>query len=120
LFEFLKRKQPAIDEMSQDAFTREHGPSMIFTARLQMLPEFPDELSSVSYVHAGIDELGFGRSWSGPFALQAPRGAVRPRGRGSQGRCLTLAQREEIALGRAGGQSVRSIPAGIGYAPSTV
>jgi len=48
-------------------------------------------------------------------------GGVRPRrGRGLKGRCLTLAQREEIALGRARGQSVRSIAAAIGRAPSTV
>src|SRR4029453_6025830 len=39
-------------------------------------------------------------------------GGVRPRrGRGLKGRCLTLAQREEIALGRARGHSVRSIAA---------
>jgi Helix-turn-helix domain len=37
-----------------------------------------------------------------------------------EGRCLTLAQREEIALGRARGQSVRSIAAAIRRAPSTV
>ena len=48
-------------------------------------------------------------------------GGVRPRrGRGLKGLCLTLAQREEIALGRARGQSVRSIAAAIGCAPSTV
>ena len=48
-------------------------------------------------------------------------GGVRPRrGRGLKGRCLTLAQREEIALGRARGQSVRSIAAAIGRSPSTV
>jgi hypothetical protein len=48
-------------------------------------------------------------------------GGVRPRpGRGLKGRCLRLAQREEIALGRARGQSVRSIAAAIGRAPSTV
>jgi transposase, IS30 family len=48
-------------------------------------------------------------------------GGVRPRrGRGLKGRCLTLAQREEIALGRARGHSVRSIAAAIGRAPSTV
>ena len=41
-------------------------------------------------------------------------GGVRPRrGRGLKGRCLTFAQREEIALGRARGQSVRSIAAAI-------
>jgi hypothetical protein len=46
-------------------------------------------------------------------------GGVRPRrGRGLKGRCLTLAQREEIALGRARGQSVRSIAAAIGCSPS--
>jgi len=48
-------------------------------------------------------------------------GGVRPRrGRGLKGRCLTLPQREEIALGRARGDSVRSIAATIGRAPSTV
>jgi IS30 family transposase len=48
-------------------------------------------------------------------------GGVRPRrGRGLKGRCLTLAQREEIALGRARGESVRSIAAAIRRAPSTV
>jgi IS30 family transposase len=48
-------------------------------------------------------------------------GGVRPRrGRGLKGRCLTLAQREEIALGRARGQSVRSIAAAIRRSPSTV
>jgi transposase, IS30 family len=48
-------------------------------------------------------------------------GGVRPRrGRGLKGRCLTLPQREEIALGRARGQSVRSIAATIRRSPSTV
>ena len=48
-------------------------------------------------------------------------GGVRPRrGRGLKGRCLTLAQREEIALGRARGQSVRLIAAILGRSPSTV
>ena len=51
----------------------------------------------------------------------AAAGGVRPRrGRGLKGRCLTLAQREEIALGRARGQSVRSIAAAIRRSPSTV
>ena len=37
-------------------------------------------------------------------------GGVRPRrGRDLKGRCLTLTQREEIALGRARGESIRSI-----------
>lgn len=48
-------------------------------------------------------------------------GGVRPRrGRGLRGRCLTLAQREEIALGRARGESIRTIAALLGRSPSTV
>jgi transposase, IS30 family len=48
-------------------------------------------------------------------------GGVRPRrGRGLQGRCLSLAQREEIALGRARGHSIRWIANLIGCSPSTV
>jgi IS30 family transposase len=48
-------------------------------------------------------------------------GGVRPRrGRDPKGRCLTLTQREEIALGRARGESIRSIATAIGRAPSTV
>ena len=42
-------------------------------------------------------------------------GGVRPRrGRDLKGRCLTLAEREEIALGRARGDSIRTIAAVIG------
>jgi DNA-binding CsgD family transcriptional regulator len=48
-------------------------------------------------------------------------GGVRPRrGRNLKGRCLTLAQREEIALGRARGDSIRTIAALLGRSPSTV
>jgi Helix-turn-helix domain len=42
------------------------------------------------------------------------------RGRNLKGRCLTLTQREEIALGRARGESIRAIAASIGRSPSTV
>ncbi|MGC5173381.1 helix-turn-helix domain-containing protein, partial [Microbacterium sp. DT81.1] len=46
---------------------------------------------------------------------------VRPRrGRNLQGRYLSFAEREEIAVGIAAGESVRSIAARIGRAPSTV
>jgi transposase, IS30 family len=51
----------------------------------------------------------------------AAAGGVRPRrGRGLRGRCLRLAQREEIALGRARGDSIRTIAALLGRSPSTV
>lgn len=48
-------------------------------------------------------------------------GGVRPRrGRDLKGRCLTLAQREEIAVLRAQGRSLRQIGAAIGRSTSTV
>ena len=51
----------------------------------------------------------------------AAAGGVRPRrGRNLKGRCLTLAQREEIAIARARGDSIRAIAASIGRSPSTV
>jgi IS30 family transposase len=48
-------------------------------------------------------------------------GGVRPRrGRDLKGRCLTFSEREEIALGRAGGESMRAIAARLGRSPSTI
>ena len=47
-------------------------------------------------------------------------GGVRPRrGRNLKGRCLSFAEREEIALGRAGGQSVGCIARRLGPSTST-
>ena len=46
---------------------------------------------------------------------------VRPRrGRNLKGRCLSFAEREEIALGRAAGESLQSIAARMGRSASTV
>jgi len=51
----------------------------------------------------------------------AASGGVRPRrGRDLKGRCLTFAEREEIAVSRAGGESMRSIARRLGRSPSTV
>ena len=48
-------------------------------------------------------------------------GGVRPRrGRNLKGRCLSFAEREEIALGRARGESMRCIARRLGRSPSTV
>jgi transposase, IS30 family len=59
---------------------------------------------------------------AGSYRKQGARwlAAVPRRGRNLKGRCLTLAQREEIALGRARGDSIRAIAAIIGRSPSTV
>jgi IS30 family transposase len=48
-------------------------------------------------------------------------GGVRPRrGRNLKGRCLSFAEREEIALARARGETMRAIARRLGRAPSTV
>ncbi len=48
-------------------------------------------------------------------------GGVRPRrGRDLKGRCLSFAEREEIAVGRAAGESLRVIAARLGRSPSTI
>ena len=48
-------------------------------------------------------------------------GSVRPRrGRDLRGRCPSFSEREEIALGRAGGEKIRAIAAALGRSPSTV
>jgi transposase, IS30 family len=48
-------------------------------------------------------------------------GGVRPRrGRGLKGRCLSFSEREEIALARARGETIRSIARRLGRSPSTI
>ena len=48
-------------------------------------------------------------------------GGVRPRrGRDLKGRCLSFSEREEIALARAGGESMRAIARRLGRSPSTI
>jgi len=48
-------------------------------------------------------------------------GGVRPRrGRDLKGRCMSFAEREEIAVGRAAGESLRIIATRLGRSPSTI
>jgi hypothetical protein len=48
-------------------------------------------------------------------------GGVRPRrGRDLRGRCLSFAEREEIALARARGETMRAIARRLGRSPSTI
>ncbi len=72
--------------------------------------EFLTDAAAVAgtYRHRGLAWLGHA-------------GGVRPRrGRDLQGRCLSFAEREEIALGRAAGESMRAIAARLGRSPSTI
>jgi len=80
-----------------------------FWAALQR-GEFLTEAAAVAGTHR----------WRG-LAWLREAGGVRPRrGRDLQGRCLTFGEREEIAVARAAGESVRSIAARLGRSPSTV
>jgi transposase, IS30 family len=71
------------------------------------------------FVTTAAEEVGTYREM-GERWLRA-EGGIRPRrGRDLKGRCLTFAEREEIALARAGGESMRSIARRLGRSPSTV
>jgi DNA-binding CsgD family transcriptional regulator len=74
----------------------------------------PGEFITDAAVQAGTYRV-IGARW-----LRA-EGGVRPRrGRDLKGRCLTFAEREEIALGRAGGESMRAIARRLERSPSTI
>jgi len=65
------------------------------------------------------EQIGVNRTTAKRMLVAA--GGVRPRrGRNLQGRYLSFVEREEIAVGVASGESVRSIARRIGRAPSTV
>ena len=62
----------------------------------------------------------FGRSHSSIQGILSRTGGIRPPQRQRSRRALTLAEREEISRGVVSGQSLRSIAASLGRAPSTV
>ncbi len=62
----------------------------------------------------------FGRSHSSIQGILSRTGGIRPPQRQRSRRALTLAEREEISRGIVAGQSLRSIAASLGRAPSTV
>src|SRR5436305_2088090 len=62
----------------------------------------------------------FDRSHSSVHRILAETGGIRPPERGRSRWALTLAEREEISRAVVAGQSIRSIAAGLGRAPSTV
>lgn len=62
----------------------------------------------------------FGRSHSSIQGILAREGGMRPSPRKRSRRALALSEREEISRGMVAGQSLRSIAASLGRAPSTI
>ena len=62
----------------------------------------------------------FGRSHSSIQGVLARTGGIRPPQRRRSRRVLTVSEREEISRGAFAGQSLRSIAASLGRAPSTI
>jgi IS30 family transposase len=89
----------------------------------RMVPEvvqvFWAAMARGEFVTAAAAQAGTYRE-KGTRWLAAENGIRPRRGRDLKGRCLTFAEREEIALGRAGGESMRTIAGRLGRSPSTI
>jgi IS30 family transposase len=89
----------------------------------RMVPEvvqvFWAAIARGEFVTAAAAEAGTYRE-KGTRWLIAENGIRPRRGRDLKGRCLTFAEREEIAVGRAGGESMRAIAGRLGRSPSTI
>jgi transposase, IS30 family len=89
----------------------------------RMVPEvvqvFWAAMARGEFVTAAAAEAGTYRE-KGTRWLIAENGIRPRRGRDLKGRCLTFSEREELALGRARGESMRAIAARLGRNPSTI
>src|SRR5664279_659116 len=87
--------------------------------RPEVIQPFWAALQAGEFISAAAESVGTyrvkGRRW-----ILAESGIRPRRGRGLKGRCLTFSEREEIALGRARGESVRCIARQLRRSPSTV
>ena len=88
-----------------------------------MVPEvvqpFWEAMQRGEFITDAAEEVGTHRKRGRLWLRDA--GGVRPRrGRNLKGRCLSFAEREEIALGHAAGESLRSMAARMGRSPSTL
>ncbi|GAA1828842.1 IS30-like element ISBlo4 family transposase [Agromyces salentinus] len=87
--------------------------------RLDLVQQAWDGFQAGQFASEVGERIGVDRTTAKRMLVAA--GGVRPRrGRNLQGRYLSFAEREETAVGVAAGESVRSIAARIGRAPSTV
>ena len=87
--------------------------------RPDLMQVFWGRMRSGGFISEAVELIDTSRRTGRRILVDA--GGVRPRrGRDLKGRCLTFAQREEIAIRRAQGQSLRQIAAVIGRSPSTI
>ncbi len=87
--------------------------------RPDLLQVFWAGMQAGEFITGAVISIGTSRRTGRRVLAEA--GGVRPRrGRDLKGRCLSFAQREEIAVLRAQGQSLRQIAAVIGTSASTV
>jgi len=85
----------------------------------ELVQPFWSALQAGEFLTDAAVEAGTHR-WRG-LSWVREAGGVRPRrGRNLKGRCLTFAEREDIAVAMAGGESMRSIAARLGRSPSTI
>jgi len=87
--------------------------------RPDLLQQFWQVMSDGGFITEAVAVIDTSRRTGRRVLVEA--GGVRPRrGRGLMGRCLTFAEREEIALARAAGESMRSIADRLGRSASTI
>ena len=85
----------------------------------EMVQVFWAAIARGEFVTAAAAEAGTYRE-KGTRWLIAENGIRPRRGRNLKGRCLSFAEREEIAVARAGGESMRAIARRLGRSPSTI
>lgn len=87
--------------------------------RLDLVQQAWESFQAGQFASEAGERIGVNRTTAKRMLVAA--GGVRPRrGRDLQGRYLSFFEREEIALGIAAGQSIRTIAKRIGRSPSTV
>jgi transposase, IS30 family len=94
---------------------------MLFSNRMisEVVQPFWAAVQRGEFITEAAESVGTYREMGGRWIASA--GGVRPRrGRDLQGRYLSFSEREEIAVARAGGESVRSIARRLGRSPATV
>ena len=94
---------------------------MLFNTRMvsEVVQPFWAAIQRGEFIGEAAESVGSYREMGGRWIAAA--GGVRPRrGRDLQGRYLSFSEREEIAVGRAAGESVRSIARRLGRSPATV